>query len=78
MRTMSNWPFGIAQLYAPRQFKRRMLKLTVHLQLAQKGNYKEAFARMNKVEPERLRAFKYNNAWTYYSGLLQLRRQICR
>lgn len=23
MRTMSNWPFGIAQLYAPRQFKRR-------------------------------------------------------
>ncbi|KAJ6111680.1 hypothetical protein N7523_007741 [Penicillium sp. IBT 18751x] len=46
--------------------------------LAQKGNYKEAFARMNKIEPERLRAFKYNNAWTYYSGLLQLRRQICR
>ncbi|KAJ5886432.1 uncharacterized protein N7473_009106 [Penicillium subrubescens] len=46
--------------------------------LAQKGNYKEAFARMNKVEPERLRAFKYNNSWTYYSGLLQLRRQINR
>lgn len=55
-----------------------MLELTLHPQLAQKGNYKEAFARMNKVEPERLRAFKYNNAWTYYSGLLQLRRQICR
>ncbi|KAJ5937398.1 hypothetical protein N7454_004698 [Penicillium verhagenii] len=46
--------------------------------LAQKGNYKEAFARMNNVEPERLRAIKYNNAWTYYSGLLQLKRQICR
>ncbi|KAJ5219865.1 hypothetical protein N7468_009069 [Penicillium chermesinum] len=46
--------------------------------LAQKGNYKEAFARMNKIEPERLRAIKYNNSWTYYSGLLQLRRQICR
>ncbi|KAJ5910184.1 hypothetical protein N7504_004827 [Penicillium tannophilum] len=46
--------------------------------LAQKGNYKEAFARMNNVEPERLRAMKYNNAWTYYSGLLQLKRQICR
>ncbi|KAJ5624611.1 hypothetical protein N7510_000920 [Penicillium lagena] len=46
--------------------------------LAQKGSYKEAFARMNKIEPERLRAFQYNNAWTYYSGLLQLRRQICR
>ncbi|KAJ5965913.1 hypothetical protein N7481_012627 [Penicillium waksmanii] len=46
--------------------------------LAQKGNYKEAFARMNKVEADRLRAFKYNNSWTYYSGLLQLQRQICR
>ncbi|KAJ6115055.1 hypothetical protein N7486_000833 [Penicillium sp. IBT 16267x] len=46
--------------------------------LAQKGNYKEAFARMNNVEPERLRAMKYNNAWTYYSGLLQLKRRICR
>ncbi|KAJ5118608.1 hypothetical protein N7526_010245 [Penicillium atrosanguineum] len=46
--------------------------------LVQKGNYKEAFTRMNKIEPERLRAFKYNNAWTYYSGLLQLQRQICR
>ncbi|KAJ5594453.1 uncharacterized protein N7459_000661 [Penicillium hispanicum] len=46
--------------------------------LAQKGNYKEAFARMNKLEPEKLRALKYNNAWTYHSGLLQLRRQICR
>lgn len=33
---------------------------------------------MNKVEPERLRAFKYNNSWTYYSGLLQLQRQINR
>ncbi|CAG8022265.1 unnamed protein product [Penicillium olsonii] len=46
--------------------------------LVQKGNYKEAFSRLNKIEPEKLRAFKYNNAWTYYSGLLQLRRQICR
>ncbi|KAJ5397147.1 hypothetical protein N7509_005260 [Penicillium cosmopolitanum] len=46
--------------------------------LAQKGNYKESFARMNKVEADRLRAFKYNNSWTYYSGLLQLQRQICR
>lgn len=33
---------------------------------------------MNKIDPEKLRAFKYNNAWTWYSGLLQLRRQICR
>ncbi|KAJ5336932.1 hypothetical protein MYU51_006199 [Penicillium brevicompactum] len=46
--------------------------------LAQKGNYKEAFLRLNKIEPDKLRAFKYNNAWTYYSGMLQLRRQICR
>ncbi|CAG8936156.1 unnamed protein product [Penicillium salamii] len=46
--------------------------------LIQKGNYKEAFTRLNKIEPEKLRAFKYNNSWTYYSGLLQLRRQICR
>ncbi|KAJ5884978.1 hypothetical protein N7495_009488 [Penicillium taxi] len=46
--------------------------------LLQKGNYKEAFARMNKVEPEKVRAVKYNNAWIYYSGLLQLQRQICR
>lgn len=53
-------------------------KANTTLQLAQKGNYKDAFARMNKIEPERLRAFKYNNAWTYYSGLLHLRRQICR
>lgn len=56
----------------------RIQGLIQHEQLAQKGNYKEAFARMNKVEPERLRAFKYNNSWTYYSGLLQLRRQINR
>ncbi|KAF7526649.1 hypothetical protein PCG10_004040 [Penicillium crustosum] len=46
--------------------------------LAQKGNYKEAFTRMNKIDPEKLRSFRYNNAWTYFSGLLQLRRQICR
>ncbi|KAI2707571.1 hypothetical protein CBS147332_6629 [Penicillium roqueforti] len=46
--------------------------------LAQKGNYKEAFTRMNKIDPEKLRAFRYNNAWTFFSGLLQLRRQICR
>lgn len=52
--------------------------LIYHLQLAQKGNYKEASARMNKIDPEKLRAFKYNNLWTWYSGLLQLQRQICR
>ncbi|KAJ5726400.1 uncharacterized protein N7483_007757 [Penicillium malachiteum] len=46
--------------------------------LAQRGNYREAFARMNKIEPERLRAFKYNNIWTYYSGLLQLTHHIYR
>lgn len=49
-----------------------------HLQLTQKGNYKEAFTRMNKIDPEKLRAFSYNNTWTFLSGLLQLRRQICR
>jgi hypothetical protein len=52
--------------------------LIYHLQLAQKGNYKEAHTRMNKIDPEKLRSFRYNNAWTYFSGLLQLRRQICR
>ncbi|KAJ5613564.1 hypothetical protein N7528_007218 [Penicillium herquei] len=46
--------------------------------LVQRGNYSEAFARMNKIEPERLRAFKYNNTWTYYSGLLQLTHHIFR
>ncbi|KAI2786638.1 hypothetical protein POX_g09026 [Penicillium oxalicum] len=46
--------------------------------LALKGNWKEAIARMSRVEPDKLRAFKYNNSWTYYSGLLQLRRQINR
>ncbi|KAJ5288565.1 hypothetical protein N7478_001595 [Penicillium angulare] len=46
--------------------------------LTQKGHYKEAFARMNKIEPERFRAVKYSNTWTYYSGLLELKRQICR
>ncbi|PKY07760.1 anaphase-promoting complex protein [Aspergillus campestris IBT 28561] len=46
--------------------------------LAQQGRYKEASARMNDIAPEKLRSLKENQLWTFFSGLMQLRRQIYR
>ncbi|KAI9927999.1 anaphase promoting complex subunit 5 [Aspergillus wentii] len=44
----------------------------------QLGRYKDATARMNQIEPEKLRSLKANQHWTFFSGFLQLRRQIYR
>lgn len=46
--------------------------------LAQKGRYNEALARMNGISPERQHSLKSHQHWTFLSGVLQLRRRICR
>ncbi|KAE8148546.1 anaphase-promoting complex subunit 5-domain-containing protein [Aspergillus avenaceus] len=46
--------------------------------LAQQGRYREASTRMNQIAPEKLRSLKANQYWTFFSGVLQLRRQIYR
>ncbi|KAJ5555589.1 hypothetical protein N7535_008024 [Penicillium sp. DV-2018c] len=68
------------ECYAERQSNDDSVKITFQncQILTQKGNYKEAFSRMNTIDPEQLRTARYSNSWTWYSGLLQLRRQICR
>lgn len=33
---------------------------------------------MNDIAPEKLRSLKENQLWTFFSGLMQLRRQIYR
>ncbi|KAB8240399.1 anaphase-promoting complex subunit Apc5 [Aspergillus flavus] len=46
--------------------------------LAQQGRFKEASVRMNHIGPDKLRSLKANQYWTFFSGVLQLRRQIYR
>ncbi|KAK1146630.1 APC5 protein [Aspergillus melleus] len=47
-------------------------------QLSQQGRYKEVSTLMNQVAPEKLRPLKANQYWTFFSGLLQLKRQVYR
>ncbi|KAI9035431.1 putative anaphase-promoting complex subunit Apc5 [Aspergillus affinis] len=44
--------------------------------LSQQGRYKEVSTLMNQVAPEKLRPLKANQYWTFFSGLLQLKRQV--
>ncbi|GLA33048.1 XPG I-region family protein [Aspergillus niger] len=46
--------------------------------LAQQGRYTEVSARMNQISPEKLRSLKTYQYWTFFSGILQLQRQIYR
>ncbi|KAB8068062.1 anaphase-promoting complex subunit 5-domain-containing protein [Aspergillus leporis] len=46
--------------------------------LAQQGRFKEASTRMNQIPPEKLRSLKANQYWTFFSGILKLKRQVCR
>ncbi|OOF98558.1 hypothetical protein ASPCADRAFT_139768 [Aspergillus carbonarius ITEM 5010] len=46
--------------------------------LAQQGRYSEVSARMNQISPDKLRSLKTYQYWTFFSGILQLRRQIYR
>ncbi|KAE8139658.1 anaphase-promoting complex subunit 5-domain-containing protein [Aspergillus pseudotamarii] len=46
--------------------------------LAQQGRFKEALVRMNRIGPDKLRSLKANQYWTFFSGVLQLKRQIYR
>ncbi|EAW09212.1 putative anaphase-promoting complex subunit Apc5 [Aspergillus clavatus NRRL 1] len=46
--------------------------------LAQQGRYRDISALMKQVAPEKLRSLKENQHWTFFSGILQLKRQICR
>ncbi|KAH8428991.1 putative anaphase-promoting complex subunit Apc5 [Aspergillus melleus] len=46
--------------------------------LSQQGCYKEVSTLMNQVAPEKLRPLKANQYWTFFSGLLQLKRQVYR
>ncbi|PYI02142.1 anaphase-promoting complex subunit Apc5 [Aspergillus sclerotiicarbonarius CBS 121057] len=46
--------------------------------LAQQGRYSEVSARMNQISPEKLRSLKTSQYWIFFSGILQLRRQIYR
>ncbi|KAB8236790.1 putative anaphase-promoting complex subunit Apc5 [Aspergillus alliaceus] len=46
--------------------------------LAQQGRFKEASARMNQITPDKLRSLKSNQYWTFFSGALQLKRQVNR
>ncbi|OGM45991.1 anaphase-promoting complex subunit Apc5 [Aspergillus bombycis] len=46
--------------------------------LAQQGRFKEASARMNHIGPDKLRSLKANQYWTFFSGVLQLKREVYR
>ncbi|OJK00684.1 hypothetical protein ASPACDRAFT_27181 [Aspergillus aculeatus ATCC 16872] len=46
--------------------------------LAQQGRYKDISSRMDQVTPEKLRSLKANQYWTFFTGVLQLKRHIYR
>ncbi|KAM0090370.1 APC5 protein [Aspergillus fumigatus] len=46
--------------------------------LAQQGRYADISSHMKQVTPEKLRSLRANQQWTFFSGILQLRRHICR
>ncbi|GAB1205749.1 hypothetical protein APSETT445_004428 [Aspergillus pseudonomiae] len=46
--------------------------------LAQQGRFKEASVRMNHIGPDKLRSLKASQYWTFFSGVLQLKREIYR
>lgn len=56
------------------------LSMTIYSpqQLSQQGRYKEVNTLMNQIAPEKLRPLKANQYWTFFSGILQLKRQINR
>ncbi|KAE8351487.1 anaphase-promoting complex subunit 5-domain-containing protein [Aspergillus coremiiformis] len=46
--------------------------------LAQQGRFKEATVRMNRITPDKLRSLKATQHWTFFSGVLQLKRHVYR
>ncbi|GIJ87257.1 anaphase-promoting complex subunit 5 [Aspergillus pseudoviridinutans] len=46
--------------------------------LAQQGRYADISALTKQVTPEKLRSLRANQQWTFFSGILQLRRHVCR
>jgi anaphase-promoting complex subunit 5 len=46
--------------------------------LAQRGRYDQAVTRLNEISSDTLRTLKNQQLWTFFSGLLKLRRQLHR
>ena len=46
--------------------------------LAQQGRYSEVEDHMKQISPEKFRSLKANQYWTFFSGILQMRRQVYR
>lgn len=53
-------------------------QLTFFFKLAQKGRYDQAVTQLNKIPSDTLRTLKNQQHWTFYLGLLKLRRQLHR